>query len=200
MATDDSDHMPDAVIEASRHTAEIEIADQAGEVIAHMLGDGQSVIDPTETIWTAEAAEDLRARIGDNPILGSDKGQWDKLDHQLHDAPRAVVLLAAELVFLREHALYVALPTTRLDHVERVLAHLYPPVAIEDPMATWLSRPVRTAGFDPGSWYNGALWRHLIWAATFVRHWNELPEDKREAARNNPWEVQRVMLASGPDR
>lgn len=200
MATDDSAHMPDAVIKASRQPANIEIAHQVGEVIAHMLGDGQSVIDPTETIWTAEAAEDLRARIGDNPILGSDKGQWDKLDHQLDGAPRAVVLLAAELVFLREHALYVALPTTRLAHVERVLAHLDPPVAIKDPMATWLSRPVRTAGFDPGSWYNGALWRHLIWAATFVRHWKELPEDKRETAKNNPWAFQQVMLASGTDR
>lgn len=58
----------------------MEIAREIGEVFTHILGDGRSVIDPATTIWTAEAAEDLRARIGDHPIVGKDQGQWEKLD------------------------------------------------------------------------------------------------------------------------
>lgn len=189
-----------ASIAASRPEPDMRVAREATEVITHMLGDGRSMIDPSVRIWTAVAAEDLRVRIGDNPIVGTGQGQWDKLDVQLHGASREVVLLAAELVFLREQPLRSALPETRRSHVERVLSHLDAPAAIPEPMLAWLSRPAGTAGFEPGSWYNGALWRHLIWAAVFVRHWTGLSEAERETARTDPWELQRVMLASGDDR
>lgn len=185
---------------ASRLPRYMDIAHQASEVIAQMLGDGRSVIDPTVRIWTAVAAEDLRARIEDNPILGGDQGQWNKLDVQLHGASREVVLLAAELVFLREHALRSALPSTRREHVERVLFHLESPAEIPASMSEWLSRPSKTAGFEPGTWYNGALWLHLIWASTFVIHWNALPSDEREYAQSDPWQLQQIMLNSGEDR
>lgn len=192
--------LDDAAVTASRPSADIAIAHQAGEVIAHMLGDGYSVIDPAARIWTAEAAADLRARIGDNPIVGTGQGQWDKLDRQLEGASREVVLLAAELVFLREHALRSALPETRRAHVERVLAHLDEAATIPESMMRWLARPGGTAGFEPGSWYNGALWRHVIWASTFVAHWHGTTDAERDRARADPWELQRVMLASGDDR
>ncbi|WP_256714267.1 McrB family protein [Microbacterium sp. RU33B] len=200
MTTQQFDEGVQAVIAASRPAPDVELAREAGELIGHMLGDGRSILDPSTTIWTAEAAEELRARIGDNPLVGDDQGQWDKLDLQLQGAPRAVVLLAAELVFLREHPLRSALPETRRAHVERVLSHLETATTIPDSMSNWLARPAGTAGFEPGSWYNGALWRHIIWAATFVRHWSSLPEGERTAARTDPWELQKVMLASGKDR
>lgn len=187
-------------LEASRPPADCAIASEAGEVIAHMLGDGRSVIDPSAKIWTPEAAEDLRARIGDNPIIGTGASQWEKLDRQLEGASREVVLLAAEIVFLREHPLRSALPETRRAHVERVLAHLDPSEAISNSMGKWLSRPAGTAGFEPGSWYNGALWRHVIWVSTFVQHWDRLSDAERQSARVDPWELQQVMLASGNDR
>lgn len=189
-----------ATLLASRPIPDMQVAREAGEVIAHMLGDGRSTIDPNTTIWTADAAEALRGRIGDNPIVGADQGQWDKLDLQLQDAPRAVVLLAAELVFLREHALRSALPDTRRAHVERVLSHLDVAARVPESMATWLARPAGSAGFEPGSWYNGALWRHIIWASTFVRHWSSIPEADREVARTDPWALQQLMLGSGQDR
>ncbi|WP_257879861.1 AAA family ATPase [Kocuria flava] len=200
MTTEQFNEDVDAAVAASRPTPEMSMAREAGEVISHMLGDGRSVIDPATTIWTAGAAEELRARIEDNALVGTDQGQWDKLDLQLRDAPREVVLLAAELVFLREHPLRPALPETRREHIERVLSHLEAPSTIPEPMSSWLTRPAGTAGFNPGSPYNKALWLHVIWASTFVRHWNSLPEAEREAARTNPWELQRVMLASGNDR
>lgn len=190
----------DVVAAESRPVADIEIAREVGGVISHMLGDGRSVIDPTTTIWTATAAEDLRARIGDNPIVGTGQGQWDKLDKQLTGASRDVVLLAAELAFLREHPLRSALPETRRAHVERVLEHLDSAIEIPASMSTWLSRPAGVAGFEPGQAYNGGLWRHVIWASTFVCYWTGLDEAERANARNDPWALQKVMLASGDDR
>lgn len=187
-------------IAASRPTPDTTIAHEAGEVIAHMFGDRRSVIDPEVEIWTAEAAEDLRARVGDNPIVGSGQGQWEKLDLQLKGASRDVILLAAELVFLREHPLRSALPTTRREHVERVLAHLKTHVRLPASMIRWLARPAGKAGLEPGSWYNGSLWRHLTWAATLIRFWDGLDSAARAAVRDDPWEMQRVMLASGDDR
>lgn len=190
----------DAAVASSRTAPDLAIAHEAGEVISHMLGDGQSVIDPKATIWTAEAAEELRARIADNLIVGSDQRQWDKLDQQLQGAPHEVVLLAAEIVFLREHPLRSALPETRRAHLDRVLSHLDSRPTIPAHVSKWLDRSPGTAGFEPGPWYNSAMWRHVVWIASFVRYWNGLPKNDRLAARADPWKLQQAMLSSGNDR
>ncbi len=67
-------------------------------------------------------------------------------------------------------------------------------------MASWLARPVNTAGFNPGPWYNQRLWLHLPWLCHFVQHWASLDGVQKDAARHDSWELQRVMLASGRDR
>ncbi|WP_062378951.1 AAA family ATPase [Demequina pelophila] len=185
---------------ASRPSHDMDIAREVREIIDHMLGDGRSVIAPTVAIWTSETAEKLRARVGDNPLVGTGATQWEKLDQQLRGAERAVVLLAAELVFLREHLMRSSLPKTRREHVERVLEHLDAPASIPESMGAWLSRPKGVAGLEPGPWFHGSLYLHLIWASTFVRHWGGVSEAERQAARQDPWELQRVMLESGEDR
>lgn len=119
---------------------------------------------------------------------------------QLRGASRAVVLLAAELVFLREHPVRSALPTTRRSHVERVLSQLQDPPTIPEALSAGLNRPSKVAGFQPGNFYNGALWLHLIWSATFVRHWASLSDAERAAARSDVWALEQVMLDSGADR
>src|SRR5699024_7296368 len=106
---------------ASRPEPDMDIARQAGELIAHMLGDGRSVIDPNTKIWTAAAAEDLRARIETDPSFASDMSQWDKLEVQLSGAPHEVVLLAAELLFLRKHPLRGVQPSTSRNHADPAL-------------------------------------------------------------------------------
>ena len=189
----------DSIVYASRPVPEREIAQQVRFLIDHMLGDGFSVIDPNARIWTVEAAEELRRRIEDNPLTGS-RGQWDKLDEQLSGASREVMLLAAELVFLRDHPVRTALPATRREHLERILSHLDDPVRIPPEMSAALDRPSDVAGFKAGQGYWGGLWLHLIWSARFVRHWAGLPESDRTSAATDPWQVQRQMLASGPDR
>ncbi len=184
---------------ASRPTAEMNLAREVDSVISHMLGDGRSVIAPDVVIYTVDAAEELRSRIEGDPTSGAGHGQWDTLDLQLQGAPRDVVLLAAELVFLREHPIRSALPSTRRTHVERVLSHLDVPVDIPEPVSGWLARPAGTAGLTPGTWYNNRLWRHVVWLSKFVIHWHQLSDLEREAARSDPWTLQQTMLASGDD-
>lgn len=189
-----------AATAASRPDNDLQLARNVAPVVVAMLGDGRSVIDPSTTIWTPAVAEDLGARISENPIVGGAQGQWEKLDVQLDGASREVVLLAAEIVLLREHPVRSSLPTTRRSHVERVLAHLATPVEIPEVLDASLSRPASTAGFEPGQAYNGALWRHVVWVAGFVSHWRELSDAEREEARSDPWLLQQAMLASGEDR
>lgn len=200
MNRDFSDPETATLIEASRPAEDLKIAREVNEVFTHMLVDGVSVIDSSATIWTAETAQALHDRIHDNLIKGAQLDQWEKLEQQLQGAPREVVLLAAEMVFLREHPVRTFRPQTRREHVERVLSQLGEPLAIAEPMATWLSRPTDVAGFGAGQGYSGQLWRHLIWMASFVSHWHQLPEDAKKTARQDPWALQRAMLDSGEDQ
>jgi 5-methylcytosine-specific restriction protein B len=192
---DDADTV--ALASASRPENDMAIAREVAEIFGHMLGDGRSVIDPATTIWTAVAAEELRRRIEDNPILGTGSGQWDKLEHQLTGASRDVVLLAAELVFLREQPMSNAAAATRREHLARILNMSDPVATIPVWMSACLDRPTGRAGFNGGQGYNGRLWLHLIWAATFVRDWRGLSDDERAVAVGDPWRMQRIMLEGG---
>ncbi|WP_246527394.1 McrB family protein [Pseudarthrobacter albicanus] len=183
-----------------RPTPDVAIATDIKPLIDQMLGDGYSILDPSTRIWTPEAAEEIRVRVEDNPIEGNDDTQWVKLDQQLAGASREAILLAAEMVFLRGHGLKTSRPESRRANVERVLSYLQEPLGIPEPMATCLGRPANTAGFHPGPWYNQRLWLHLPWLCHFVQHWASLDDMQRDAARCDPWELQRVMLASGKDR
>lgn len=183
----------------SRSSPDVKIALDVGTIFDHMLGDGYSTIDPSVKIWTKEIAEELRSRIEDNPIVGSEFGQWDKLEQQLDGATDQAVLMAAELVFLREQPLRTATPATRRKHVEAVLSHLEDPIEIPPSMIGWLNRPPRSGGFVGGQGYNGLLYKHLTWASTFIREWCRLPLSNREAARRDPWKLQKIMIESGQD-
>lgn len=183
----------------SHHEPDMKISQEVKEIFDHMLGDGKSVINPDVTIWTASAAEKLRARIEDNPVEGSSGNQWQKLDQQLSGAPDDVILLTAEIVFLREHALRNSLPETRRAHVEGVLSLLREPVEIPRSMETWLSRPLGVAGFRSGQSYNGQLWKHLIWISNFIKHVHSLSTAERESLKNDAWAFQKAMLDSGKD-
>lgn len=176
------------------------MASEAAEVISHLLGDRRSTLDPSIEIWTSEAAENLRARIEDDPIFGGSMGQWNKLDIQLTDAPREVVLLAAELVYLREIPVLEARPDTRKAHVNQVLTHLSDELTLPPSILRSFDRPAGTAGFRAGRGYNGSMWQHLAWGSTFIRHWNSLNQDTQDQARDDPWSLQRIMLESGDDQ
>lgn len=195
-----SDQVSLSVAAQSRPGNEMELAGEAAEIVSHLLGDRRSVLDPTVEVWTPTAAEELRARIEDDPIVGTSMGQWEKLDIQLNNAPREVVLLAAELVFLREVPILGIRPQTRISHLDQVLAHLDDDLQLPSEILRSFDRPSDLGGFRAGQWYYSDMWLHLAWAATFVRYWNFLDEGTRETARSDPWALQQAMLDSGEDQ
>ena len=195
-----SDQVSLADVAQSRPENEMELAGEAAEIVSHLLGDRRSTFDPTVEIWTPAAAEELRARIEDDPIVGTSMGQWEKLDIQLKGAPRDVVLMAAELVFLREVPILGIRPETRRAHVDQVLAHLDDDLQLPEEVSQSFDRSSDLGGFRAGQWYYRDMWLHLSWGATFVGYWNSLSEGARGHARSDPWALQQAMLECGEDQ
>lgn len=175
----------------SRPQSELHLARGVAPIIEQMLGDGHSSIIPDVKIWSPEVAEELRHRIEDNPLTGK-RDQWSKLSEQLTGAPEAVILLAAELVLLRDHAERTLTLDTRVKHLKKVLA-----LAGIDALPEWLGQMLKNrepSGFKGGQGYHGALWKQLIWLAKFVAHLRSQDIATREASRSDAWGFQRLML------
>ena len=137
-------------VTGSRLSNELRIAHEIAPIVENLMGEGRSIIDPSVIIWTPEAAIEVRERLVKDPVVGTSMTQWEKLDVQLKGASKGVTLLAAELVFLREHALINARPSTRIKHVDLVLERLGGEVEIPDSMLEWMNRKSGIAGLKAG--------------------------------------------------
>ncbi|PAT06897.1 restriction endonuclease [Corynebacterium hadale] len=175
----------------SRPQYDLRLARSVAPIFGHMLGDAHSFLAPELTIWTTEAAEELRHRIEDNPMLGK-LDQWSKLEDQLAGAPHEVIVLAAELVLLRDHPERTLTADTRVKHLTRLLRL----ANIQDlpAPAKQLFEQREPSGFKGGQGYRGSLWKQLIWMAKFVVHLRSHNSSTREAAHADAWEFQRLML------
>lgn len=174
----------------------MDIAHEVAEIFDHIFGDRKSLIDPSVDIWTATAAEELRACVEDNPRQGTKLSLWEKLDEQLTGASKEAILLAAEIVFLREHIQRYARSDTRTSHVKRVLKHLDYDVDIPEQMHRWLSRPTGQAGWVGGSNYNMSAWLHIIGLSTFIRDLDDLSDGECTALEQDPWALHDRLLAT----
>ena len=106
---------------ASRLPSDLAVGEAASYVVDHMMGDGMSVIDPGTPIWTVETAEALRRAVEDDSAT-TGKSVWETLNLQLTDQPREVILLAAEIVFLRDLPNRSITATKKLEDVTRILS------------------------------------------------------------------------------
>lgn len=178
----------------SRFAADMKIAREVAPLIENLIGDGSSVIDPTVNIWKISAAREIRNRVEKDPIDGTSMTQWEKLDIQLDGASDEVVLLAAELVFLREQPLLNARPQTRLNHVKSVLKHLHRDVEIPEGMRSAMNRKSGVAGLKQGRAFNGDMWRHISWMAAFVEEFRAKEEEQRRVIASDAARLQQFML------
>ncbi|OFP20342.1 restriction endonuclease [Corynebacterium sp. HMSC066C02] len=181
-------------VTSSRLSHDLRIAHEIAPIVENLMGEGRSIIDPSVTIWTPEAAIEVRERLVKDPIVGTSMTQWEKLDVQLKGASKVVTLLVAELVFLREHALINSRPSTRIKHVDLVLERLGGEVEIPDSMLEWMNRKSGIAGLKAGRAFNGDMWRHVSWMAGFVEEFRQLPEPERRATVRDPAKLQDFML------
>lgn len=188
-----------AAVIASRPQCELHLATAVHPITQQMLGDGYSILDPSRKIWVSEVADELRRRIEDNPIRGKSQTQWEKLREQLTGAAPEVILLAAEIVILREHPINGSQAVTRRQHLEDVLAILDHPIEIPKDVVSWMST-TSTCGFKPGQSYYGSLWRQIIWVSNFIKAWDSQTPEQKVTSRQDPWTLERCMLDSGEDR
>ncbi|KAB3523287.1 AAA domain-containing protein [Corynebacterium sp. zg254] len=185
---------------ASRPEKDMALAQAIAPLFEHLVGDGRSFIDPTCTIWASEPAKDIVERLSSKPHTnGTSMNQWDMLDLQLQGASTATLLLVAELVFLREHALSNAAPQTRKKHVTGVLKHCDDVFDLPEQMLEWLGRPTKHGGLKAGAGFNLRLSVHLTWMARFVIAFRQLPEEERRELVDDPPRLQTFFLGTGDD-
>src|SRR5262249_53443631 len=99
-------------------------------------------------------------------------------------APRDVLLLAAEAVYLRSIPVADLRPDTRRQYVEMVLTLMQEPVSIPAPISEGLTSH---GVFNGGRGWHGAAWQQIVWLGDFTVTWNGLTDAERELARRDPW-------------
>ena len=164
-------------------------------VLGPALRGEPSRIDPAVVTWTRSAASEMLRRVQDEPDLGK-ASFLAKLERQLHGAPREVVLLAAELLYLQVLPLSNVKAATKHERIEMVLSWLDPRPVLPSEMADGLSAE---GVFHGGVGFNVQIWQQLLWLCRFVFSWQELPEGDRQAALADPWAFRRVAAATPHD-
>lgn len=156
-------------------------------VLDHAFGDRMSVIDPSRKIWTKENAVEIPRLLStyDGP---RNTHYVEKLYEQLVDAPRDLVLLAAEMVYLRLVTIPGVYLTDKQDNLERVLSVL--------PAAPVLPQ-VMQDHLGAGYYANRMGWRDpvpgLQWFCQRIREWDELSELERSEVQTDPWRFRATL-------
>lgn len=172
-----------------------EIETAAWKVLGAGLRGEASAFDASVKTWTADNAAEILRRVEGNPDV-SDNTFLDKLEGQLNGAPRAIVLLTAELLYLQCAPLWNLKPNTKRRLVSRVLSWADSPAELPDDLDTAL---------DHGRVFNGSQGftsgrRHqLNWLCRFTQTWTGLPESTRSRALEDPWEFGRALRLTPKD-
>lgn len=158
------------------------IDDAAWLVLGPGLRGGNSPILGDEPTWTAANARELSRLVGaeDTRPLGF----LEKLGEQLENAPRGVVALAAELLFLHVLPLENVTKETKVERISTVLSFGVSPSTLPDGMRHGLEL---SGVFHGGPGFNFGIWKQMLWLCRFVEAWTVLPGSRRERALSNPW-------------
>ncbi|MGH7745285.1 MAG: hypothetical protein ACREQ5_10875, partial [Candidatus Dormibacteria bacterium] len=144
-----------------------EVEEAARRILDAGLGQGRSAVEPATPAWTAEVAADLRHRLIDNADAGAE-AFLTKLRTQLAGAPRATVLLAAELLFLHVVPLCNITAKAKRNRIGTVLSWLQPPASLPPD----LEKALGVSGvFNGGIGFNVQIWRQVGWLLSFVEDW-----------------------------
>src|SRR5699024_3701552 len=118
------------------------------------------------------------------------------LHDQLEGAPRPVILLAAELLYVQQLPLSTVTARLKRGRVRDVLSWMpdAPGIPAELDAALGEKGPLTGAlGFTV------QMREHLRWLCAFVIHWAELDAAERDAALTDPWEFQRAARSTPGD-
>lgn len=160
------------------------------EFLVAGLTRGRSVIDPRVEAWNAQTARAFITTMSDEEVIAGIDGFGARLQAQLADQPREVILLAADLLYIHSLPLSNWLLPAKLSRVETALSALRDHADVPDFMMDGL----RLGGvFNGGVGFGTQGWRHLLWLARFVERWSEASAVERESALHDPWEFRRFI-------
>lgn len=164
----------------------------AWQVLGRALRGETSALDPTLTTWTAANARELRARIQDNPAGGG--GFMEKLAAQMAGADDAVIVLLAELLYLRNAPLTDMKAETKASRTNQVLAWGSTPRSLPQQLVDALEQ---ADAFKGGQGYHAQTPGHALWLTRFVEHWLSTPLAQRQEGLRDPYAF-RDITASTP--
>lgn len=168
--------------------------DAAWLILGSGLRGETSAIDPHLRTWTVENARALRTRIETNPAGGTKF--MDKLAGQLVGADDAVVVLLAELLYLRNAPLSDMKRETKLERIATVLSWGSVPRWLPQQAIDGLGK---IDAFKGGQGYHAQTPAHLLWLTRFVEHWLEMPELDRTEALRDPFAFREITATTTPD-
>jgi 5-methylcytosine-specific restriction protein B len=163
-------------------------------VLGHGLRGETSAIDPDLQTWTVGNARDLRKRIETNPPGGG--GFMDKLAGQMAGADDEVIVLLAELLYLRNAPLSDMKDETKVARANVVLGWCSRPRTLAQPLIDAMDK---ADAFKGGQGYHAQTPAHLMWLTRFVEHWVETPETRRAAGLRDPFAFRDISASTPGD-
>ncbi len=163
-------------------------------VLGRGLRGETSAIDPTLQTWTVENARDLHHRIETNPPGGAKF--MDKLAGQMVGANDAVIVLLAELLYLRNTPLEDIARKTKVERSATVLSWGSAGRSLPQPLVDALDKET---AFTGGQGYHAQTPAHLLWLTRFVEHWLRTSDDQRAEALRDPYAFREVTASTPGD-
>ncbi len=163
-------------------------------VLGRGLRGETSAIDPNLTTWTVEHVRDLRQRIETNPAGGG--SFMEKLAGQMAGADDAVIVLLAELLYLRNAPLTDMKAETKAARSAAVLGWCSTPRSLPPSLIDALDT---ADAFKGGQGYHAQTPAHLLWLTRFVEHWLETPADQRADGLRDPFAFRDITAATPGD-
>ncbi|KGN41187.1 AAA family ATPase [Knoellia aerolata] len=183
----------DAVVERGQGVAPL-MEEGAWLVLGRGLRGDTSALDLTLQTWTVENAVELRRRIQDNPP--GDGGFMEKLAGQMAGADDAVIVLLAELLYLRNAPLTDMKAGTKIARTNAVLSWCATPRSLPQQLADSLAE---ADAFRGGQGYHNRTPDHLLWLTRFVEHWMQTPDGERFEGLRDPFAFRDIAAATAED-
>jgi 5-methylcytosine-specific restriction protein B len=153
-----------------------------------------SAIDSSLRTWTVEHARELRKRIEVNPAGGDTF--MDKLARQMVGADDAVIVLLAELLYLRNAPLSDMRQETKANRSATVLSWGSARRSLPQPLVDALDK---ADAFNGGQGYHAQTPAHLLWMTRFVEHWLEISESQRAEGLRDPFAFRDITASTAGD-
>lgn len=146
------------------------------------FGQGDSLLTPGRSIWTADNLAELKRDYVDRPDTGSG-GFFEKLKHQLASTSPDSIQLFAEVLILNVLPLKNLSGALKLKQIQSVLDMSSVPVAIPADVEEAL---LHASAYHGGVAFGSYKWKQVAYLIQIAQHFRALTEERRVDALADP--------------